>query len=71
MSGFRVLVPTMPRKYDFLPLHNGSIAGLLINYGAVQCRPGETEEEIRKRCYVGYDLPMDNYSAALRSKITP
>lgn len=71
VSGFRALVPTMPRKYDFLPLHNGSIAGLLINYGAVQCAPGETAEQIRKRCYVGYDLPMKNYSAALRDRIRP
>ena len=71
VSGFRMLVPTMPRQYDFLPLHNGSIAGLLIRYGAVQCRPGETDEQIRKRCYVGYDLPMDNYSAAIRAKIMP
>lgn len=71
VSGFRALVPTMPRKYDFLPLHNGSIAGLLINYGAVQCAPGETGEQIRKRCYVGYDLPMENYSAALRDRILP
>lgn len=71
VSGFRVLVPTMARKYDFLPLHNGSIAGLLINNGAVQCIPGETAEQIRRRCYVGYDLPMENYSAALRSRIQP
>lgn len=52
-----MLVPQMPRKYDFLPLLNGSIAGLLINYGAIQQLPGETEARIRKRCYVGYDLP--------------
>lgn len=71
VSGFRVLVPSMPRKYDFLPLHNGSIAGLLIKYGAVQCHPSETAEQIRKRCYVGYDLPMDTYSAAIRARIEP
>lgn len=70
VSGFRVLVPHMARKYDFLPLHNGSIAGLLINYGAVQCAPGETPEQIRTRCYVGYDIPLDNYSANLRKIIT-
>ena len=70
VSGFRVLVPTMPRKYDFLPLHNGSIADLLIEYGAVQTRPGETPEQIRTRCYAGYDLPMDDYSAAVRRKIS-
>lgn len=69
VSGFRALVPSMPRKYDFLPLHNGSIAGLLFRSGALQTRPGETEEQIRQRCYVGYDIPMDNYSARLREKI--
>ena len=69
VSGFRALVPTMPRKYDFLPLHNGSIAGLLFRSGALQTRPGETEEQIRLRCYVGYDIPIDNYSARLRERI--
>lgn len=69
VSGFRALVPSMPRKYDFLPLHNGSIAGLLFRSGALQTRPGETEEQIRQRCYVGYDIPMDNYSTHLREKI--
>ena len=69
VSGFRALVPSMPRKYDFLPLHNGSIAGLLFRSGALQTRPGETEEQIRQRCYVGYDIPMDNYSTHLRERI--
>ena len=69
VSGFRALVPSMPRKYDFLPLHNGSIAGLLFRSGALQTGPGETEEQIRQRCYVGYDIPMDNYSTHLREKI--
>ena len=69
VSGFRALVPSMPRKYDFLPLHNGSIAGLLFRSGALQTCPGETEEQIRQRCYVGYDIPMDNYSTHLREKI--
>lgn len=69
VTGFRLLVPDMPRKYDFLPLHNGSIAGLLINYGAVQMHTGETEAEVRKRCYVGYDVPLEDYSAQLRAKI--
>ena len=69
VSGFRALVPSMPRKYDFLPLHNGSIAGLLFRSGALQTRTGETEEQIRLRCYVGYDIPIDNYSARLRERI--
>lgn len=68
VSGFRELVPTMARKYDFLPLHNGSIADLLISYGAVQSLPGETPEQIRKRCYAGYDLPVEDYSATLRRR---
>lgn len=69
ISGFRTLVPHMARKYDFLPLHNGSIAGLLIDYGAVQHTSGETAEQIRRRCYVGYDIPLENYSENLRRKI--
>lgn len=69
VSGFRALVPSMPRKYDFLPLHNGSIAGLLFRSGALLTLPDETEEQIRQRCYVGYDIPMDNYSTHLREKI--
>ena len=69
VSGFRTLVPSMPRKYDFLPLHNGSIAGLLFRSNALQTHPGETEKQIRQRCYVGYDIPMDNYSTHLREKI--
>ena len=69
VSGFRALVPSMPRKYDFLPLHNGSIAGLLFRSKALQTRTGETEEQIRLRCYVGYDIPIDNYSARLRERI--
>lgn len=69
VSGFRALVPSMPRKYDFLPLHNGSIAGLLFRSKALQTHPGETEEQIRLRCYVGYDIPIDNYSARLRERI--
>lgn len=69
VSGFRALVPQMARKYDYLPLHNGSIADLLINHGAVQSRPGETPEQIRTRCYAGYDIPLENYSASLRARI--
>lgn len=71
VSGFRVLAPHMPRKYDFLPLHNGSIASLLIRHGAIQQKAGENEQQIRTRCYVGYDLPLDNYSNALRARIAP
>lgn len=71
VSGFRALVPHMARKYDFLPLHNGSIAGLLINNGAVRHTPGESEARIRNRCYVGYDIPLNNYSTLLREKIEP
>lgn len=69
ISGFRTLVPHMARKYDFLPLHNGSIAGLLIDYGTVQHTSGETAEQIRRRCYVGYDIPLENYSENLRRRI--
>lgn len=68
IKGFRALAPHMARKYDFLPLHNGDIAALLIENNAVQSLPGETEDEIRKRCYAGYDIPLENYSDALRNR---
>lgn len=69
VSGFRALVPHMPRKYDYLPLHNGSIADLLITHGAVHSLPGESAEQVRRRCYAGYDIPLENYSTRLRTKI--
>lgn len=72
VSAFRELAPQMPRKYDLLPIHNGSFTHLLYRAGALQLLPGETEEQVRKRCYVGYDLAPENreaYSAALSEKI--
>ena len=71
IKGFRALAPHMARKYDFLPLHNGDIAGLLLEHDAVQSHPGESEDEIRKRCYVGYDIPLENYSTELRNRCCP
>lgn len=71
VSAFRSLAPNMPRQYDFLPLHNGSIAGILIRSGAVQHLPGESEDDIRRRCYVGYDIPLETYSSTLHNKIKP
>lgn len=73
VSAFRELAPQMPRVYDLLPIHNGSFTHLLYRSGALQLRPGETEEQVRERCYLGYDLaPHDrsSYSAAIRRKIT-
>ena len=72
VSAFRELAPQMPRKYDLLPIHNGSFTHLLYKSGALQLLPGETEEQVRRRCYVGYDLAPENreaYSAALSEKI--
>ncbi len=71
-SAFRELVPDMPWRYDLLPLHNGSFTHLLYRAGAFQTLPGESEEELRQRCYLGYDIAPDNrdeYSAAIRSRI--
>lgn len=71
VSGFRLLAPQMPRIYDLLPIHNGSIAGLLFRAGAFVTLPGETEQELRTRCYLGYDLAKDapaQYSRAIRLK---
>lgn len=72
VSAFRELAPQMPLVYDLLPIHNGSFTHLLYRSGALQLRPGETEEQVRERCYLGYDLaPHDRgaYSAAIRHKI--
>ena len=72
VSAFRELVPDMPWRYDLLPLHNGSFTHLLYRAGGFQTRPGESEDELRQRCYLGYDLAPDNrdeYSAAIRDKI--
>lgn len=71
VSAFRELAPHMPRKYDLLPIHNGSFTHLLYRAGAIQIRPGESEEQLRQRCYAGYDLSPGNragYSAALTEK---
>lgn len=72
VSAFRELAPQMPRYYDLLPIYNGSFTHLLYQAGALQLLPGETEAQVRKRCYLGYDLaPNDRsaYSAAIREKI--
>ena len=72
VSAFRELAPQMPRCYDLLPIHNGSFTRLLYQAGTLQLRPGETEAQVRQRCYLGYDLARENrsaYSAAIREKI--
>lgn len=69
VSAFRELAPNMPKKYNLLPIHNGSFTRVLYKAGALQTYPGETEAQLRKRCYVGYDIAPNNraeYSAALR-----
>lgn len=69
---FRSVAPNMPWYYNFLPVHNGDIARVLFEHGAVQTRPGESFDAFRKRCYLGYD-PAPNtapgYSEAIRTKI--
>lgn len=69
VKAFRELVPDMPKKYNLLPIHNGSFTHVLYKAGALQTHPGETEEQLRRRCYVGYDITPQNraeYSAAIR-----
>ncbi len=73
ISTFRAVAPNMPWYYDFLPIHNGNIAKVLYEHGAVQTLPGESYDAFRKRCYLGYD-PAPNtppgYSQAIRAKIS-
>lgn len=69
VSAFRELAPDMPKRYNLLPIHNGSFTQVLYKAGALQTYPGETETQLRKRCYLGYDIAPDNraeYSAAIR-----
>ncbi len=72
MSTFRHLAPNMPRYYDLAPIHNGDISKILFRHGALHTRPGESYDELRKRCYLRYDISPDNpqlYSEALRNII--
>ena len=72
MSTFRSLAPEMPRRYDLAPIHNGSISRILFTYGALMSQPNESYDELRKRCYLGYDISPDrreSYSQALRDII--
>lgn len=72
MSTFRHLAPNMPFYYDLAPIHNGDISGILFRHGALHTRPGESYDELRKRCYLRYDISPDNpqlYSEALRNII--
>ena len=72
INTFRAVAPHMPWYYNLLPVHNGDIARVLFNHGVVKSRPGESFEDFRKRCYLGYD-PAPNtapeYSEAIRTKI--
>ncbi len=68
---FAELAPDMPAGYRLLPLHNSSIARLLYEHGAMRTREGESFEELRRRCALGYDIAKGNpagYSAAIREK---
>lgn len=72
INTFRTIAPNMPWYYNLLPIHNGDIARVLFKHGVVLTHPGESFEQFRKRCYLGYD-PAPNtapsYSKALRDKI--
>ncbi len=62
----------LPRGYQLLPVHNGSISKVLYDNGLLRARPGESYNAMRKRCYLRYDLAKGNpgdYSRAIREKI--
>lgn len=72
MSTFRHIAPGMPAIYNLAPVHNGSISRLLYKHGGLITRPGESFDELRKRCSLQYDIaPTEpqNYSAAIREII--
>lgn len=65
---------TLPWKYHYLPVHNGSIARILFEHGALQSNGATTMDELRQRNYLGYDISIGdpaNYSQALRNKLHP
>ncbi len=71
MQSFRALAPRMPKIYDLAPIHNGSISRILHKHGAFFTRPGESYDELRSRCYLGYDIipvPPMKYSQAIRQR---
>lgn len=62
----------LPRGYQLLPVHNGSISKVFFDNGLLQTRPGESYNATRKRCYLQYDLAKDSlqdYSRTIREKI--
>lgn len=68
---FRHVAPSMPLIYNLLPIHNGSISRILFRHGAFHSLPHESYEDFRARSYLGYDLPSDNFSSVIRSRIAP
>lgn len=63
---------SLPWKYRYLPVHNGSIAGILFRHGALQSGSAATMDELRRRNYLGYDIAPgepEHYSQAIRDKI--
>lgn len=74
MRTFRHLAPSMPRYYDLAPIHNGSISKLLYKHGALITRTGESYNDLRKRCYLRYDISLNEpsiYSRDIRRIINP
>lgn len=73
MSTFRHVTPGMPAIYNLAPVHNGSISRLLYRHGGFITRPGESYNDLRKRCYLRYDIAPgepQKYSAAIRAAIS-
>ena len=59
----------IPLQYRLLPINNGRIAELLYRFGGLKAREGESWQQLRERCRVGYDItpaPGQSYSQALR-----
>lgn len=63
---------SLPWSYRYLPVHNGSIARILFEHDALRRGTTTSMDELRSRCYAGYDIaPEDStlYSRALRAKL--
>lgn len=61
---------SLPWKYRYLPVHNGSIAEILFEHGALRSGNASTMDELRQRGYLGYDIAPGQpaeYSRAIRA----
>ena len=62
-------VPNLPKRSILLPVHNSSIAEVFYNRGFLRHRAGESLPALRARAKAGYDIPLQDYSQNLRTRL--